>query len=172
MKLNDLYDKVKDFESNITNNALKHSSCANGCSKCCFVDLSVFSIEAINIKEWFLNLSESEKKLLQKKLKSPPKQDVNFHGETVNSCAFLYENSCSIYPVRPLICRTQGMALMVEKNYVDICPLNSKMLDVLKNSDVINLEILNQILSQLQLHYQKNSKRITLSSLANELLKS
>lgn len=172
MKLNDLYNKVKNFEDNISKDTLSLSQCKKGCSRCCYVDLSVFSLESENIKDWFINLTKNEQIELINKWKTKRNSMLNFHNDESESCIFLYEESCTIYPVRPLICRTQGLAITFvedKQKFLDICPLNIELIDKLEQKEILNLDVLNHILSQLQLHYQKSSKRINLKDFASEL---
>ncbi len=175
MNINDLYKKVAEFEKNISEAALEKSHCQNKCSRCCYVDLSVFNLEAENIKNWFLALDDSQKNTLRAKWKLPLKETLNFHNEMVSSCAFLSEESCSIYEARPLICRTQGLALKFKEEmseFLDICPLNEEMLEVISQKEILNLDLLNMILVQLeQMHSGANSvERVKLSELKASLL--
>jgi uncharacterized protein len=89
--------------------------CAEGCSACCVDDLTVYQIEAENIRR-------HHAELLATGLPHPE-----------GACAFLDEaGSCRIYAQRPYVCRTQGYPLrwfaespdgdLVE--WRDICPLN------------------------------------------------
>jgi uncharacterized protein len=82
--------------------------CSPGCSSCC-TEFSVSPLEAAIIAEnLHLPIAGSP---------SPP------------SCAFLREGRCTIYRIRPILCRTQGMPI----GYIDrasscievsACPLN------------------------------------------------
>ena len=174
MNINDLYLKVGEFEAGISSQAKSLSNCKNGCSRCCYVDLSVFSIEADNIKAWYLNQSQEKKEELKKKWESPLNQTINFHGDQVNSCTFLHQESCTIYEARPLICRTQGLAFKFkdqQEEFLDICPLNEEMLDTLKDKEILNLDLLNMILSQLEkTHSQgEHKERRTLKEIRSAL---
>lgn len=91
--------------------------CRRGCCQCCVDDLTVFEIEAENIR-----LAHSAL-LVQ--------QEPHPRG----ACAFLdAEGGCRIYADRPYVCRTQGLPLrwideghdgdLVELR--DICPLNEE----------------------------------------------
>lgn len=89
-------------------------NCRAGCSACCVDDLTVFEIEADNIRRKYAHLLENA---------SP-----HSHGK----CAFLDEaGACRIYEARPYVCRTQGLPLrwleeIEDEVYElrDICPLN------------------------------------------------
>jgi hypothetical protein len=89
--------------------------CRQGCSGCCQDDLTVFEVEAANIR-----LHHAE--LL-----------AQAQPRARGACAFLDEQeACRIYANRPYVCRTQGLPLRwiderpdgspVEMR--DICPLN------------------------------------------------
>ena len=88
--------------------------CAKGCSSCCVDGITVFEIEADNIKARHADLLSE----------GAP------HPE--GACAFLdSEGACRIYENRPYVCRTQGLPLRwIEEEaktfdeYRDICPLN------------------------------------------------
>ena len=53
-------------------------------------------------------------------------------------CPFLIENSCSIYPYRPIICRVHGLAYLCKENLVKVpyCANNGlNYKDVYKNEE-------------------------------------
>ena len=150
------------------------SSCKSGCSKCCFTDISIFQVEAENIRSWFKSLSDAKKAELSMFWSDPPTRTNSFSGKEVSSCAFLHQDTCTIYEARPLICRTQGHALSFREDsdlFVDICPLNEGMLETLTSSEMINLDLLNSILSGLEKIDSGNDERnrIRLTDLKDEL---
>lgn len=161
MGIQDLYDKVASFEAQLTTNL----NCKNGCSGCCYVDLSVFELEANNVRRWFKGLAEKSRDELREKWKSPLKE---------GACAFLRDESCTIYPARPLICRTQGLAFKFRlggEEYLDICPLNEEKLELMGEGEILNLDLINLILSQLEKNdsNDKARARVLLTDLLKEL---
>ncbi|MBK8173630.1 MAG: YkgJ family cysteine cluster protein [Sandaracinaceae bacterium] len=90
------------------------TQCRSGCSSCCVDELTVFEVEADEIRT-------SYAELLARGTPHAP-----------GACAFLdVANACRIYEHRPYVCRTQGLPLRwiderddeaVELR--DICPLN------------------------------------------------
>lgn len=90
--------------------------CRRGCSSCCVDGITVFLIEAENIRQNHTELLAEE---------SP---------NTNGGCAFLDEaGACRIYESRPYVCRTQGLPLrwldeVDDEIYElrDICPLNDE----------------------------------------------
>ena len=91
--------------------------CGRGCWSCCVDGLTVFEVEAENIRRHSAALL----------------QEGTPHAE--GACAFLDDTgACRIYAHRPYVCRTQGLPLrwieetpddgLVELR--DICPLNEE----------------------------------------------
>lgn len=91
-------------------------NCRRGCAACCVDDITVFEVEAANIRRRHARLLAIER---------PGPEGV---------CAFLApDRACRIYASRPYVCRTQGPPLRwmdeledgtpVEMR--DICPLNA-----------------------------------------------
>ena len=143
MSLHLLHTKIFDFEQ--SNHSVKSKlECKNGCSKCCFTDISVFKVESDFIRSWFNNLSDVEKDALKLNWKT---------SKADGACAFLRQDSCTIYEARPVICRTQGLPLKLKQDdqeILDICPLNEDVLNGLSQNQALNLDLLNTILSHLE----------------------
>ena len=73
--------------------------CAEGCSACCHVELTVSRVEADRIREH---------------VRSSPHREAlaeRAAGDTEGECVMLIEGSCAVYAARPLVCRTQGLPL-------------------------------------------------------------
>lgn len=88
--------------------------CRKGCSACCVDGITVFEIEAENIRQTHAELLKTEK------------------PHAAGMCAFLdASGACRIYESRPYVCRTQGLPFRWTEEdldriieYRDICPLN------------------------------------------------
>lgn len=113
-KLEALYREIDSETGRLTLLHRERLECRKGCSQCCCDGISVFGVEAANIR---------------KKAAAVLQKEPNHRG----GCAFLgMEGECRIYEHRPYVCRTQGLPLRwwekVEENEVverrDICPLN------------------------------------------------
>lgn len=163
MNVNDLYQKIQEFENGISAETSALSHCRKGCSRCCYTDISIFEIEADNIRNWFKSLSEEKRTSLRSRLRN----EANTGG-----CSFLYQEACTIYEARPLICRTQGLAfkfLVQGETFLDICPLNEKELEVIKEKEILNLDLINLILSKLESGESSELRdRVSLKALKEE----
>ncbi len=108
----------RDVEQEADRLAAVHAvrlQCRRGCAGCCVDELTVFEVEAENIRR-------HHEALLREGVP---------HAE--GSCAFLDDaGACRIYPNRPYVCRTQGLPLRwideapdgTPVELRDICPLN------------------------------------------------
>jgi uncharacterized protein len=86
--------------------------CANGCDACC-LDFSVFPVEFFAVLH---QIQSSDTK-------------VSFNETNGEKCALLNAHSCSIYPFRPVICRSHGLPLLYmdaegEEWQLSFCELN------------------------------------------------
>ncbi len=115
----------------------KFIGCAPGCSSCC-KQFSVLPLEAALITG---SASVS--------LQSPRSGEL---------CSQLIDNHCSIYPQRPLICRTQGLPIGYideerEQIEVSACPLNFPEDHLFDLPDLLLLDSFNSRLAALNSAY-------------------
>lgn len=133
-------------------------NCKKGCSGCCIDEISVFLIEADNIKMHINQINRVE--LLNEE----------------NKCVFLdVENKCAIYEQRPYVCRTQGLPLKwIEEDenenyleYRDICPINEEkiLVENLNSEDMWLIGPFEESLRQLQITKYNNLNRIKLKEI-------
>lgn len=85
-------------------------ACVKGCSWCCFQPVYLTTQEALLIYEYVMQAFDSlQIKTIQSKSKSKFKKTRNLTEEKkqsiIHACPFLVDNSCSVYPVRPMACR-------------------------------------------------------------------
>jgi Fe-S-cluster containining protein len=101
----DLADRLCDRERS-------HIACAAGCGVCCMVNVAVLFPEAVVIVEHLReNLAEKDLACLTAKVETLYRKIIWLDDEERvflrRPCAFLDEGGCcSIYPVRPLLCRS------------------------------------------------------------------
>ncbi len=155
-----LWENASQFFDKVANKYQSEVTCKSGCSKCCYTDISIFEVESKQIEHWFAALDSSSKEVLKENWKSHSIKEA---------CVFLHEDKCSIYPVRPIICRTQGLPLhIVQDDLLDFCDLNFKNQKPSKE-DWLNLDRLNTLLT-LAAKSAKLDQRMSLKKLRKKLL--
>jgi uncharacterized protein len=114
-------------------------SCRPGCDACCR-HLSIFAVEAA---------------ALHRALNQLPVKDAEFIRQAATDCPpdapcpLLHDGLCLIYRARPIICRTHGLPLLVNRDGasgVDFCPENFQGAESIPGSAVIDLDRLNATL--------------------------
>ncbi|REJ79304.1 MAG: hypothetical protein DWQ47_00760 [Acidobacteria bacterium] len=152
--LNDFYRSVEERTSKLESLHDKRLNCKKGCSSCCVDGISVFEIEAKNIRERNPGLLSS--------------------GEPFEkgACAFLgKQGECRIYNDRPYVCRTQGLPLRwlevyggKNVEYRDICPLNEEgePIESLESDGCLAIGEFEGRLATLQERQEGNLRRVLL----------
>jgi uncharacterized protein len=135
----------------------KHLVCRAGCSGCCHHHLSVFAVEAEETRAAIESLPAPIRASVEEQAREVIKREAL--GEKV-ACPLLVDDRCSIYESRPLICRTQGLPLLLEtedgEQEVDFCPLNftgAGAADDLDEEHLVPLDALNMRLALLNLEH-------------------
>jgi uncharacterized protein len=125
----------------------KHLVCRAGCAGCCRHHLSVFAVEAEEARAAIETLPAPIRARVEEQAREVIKREAR--GEPV-ACPLLVDDRCSIYESRPLICRTQGLPLLMEAEdggqEVDFCPLNfaeAGAIDDLDEGHLVPLDALN-----------------------------
>jgi Fe-S-cluster containining protein len=112
--------------------------CRPGCADCCMT-FSVMPLEAAM-------LAQALTRQLLTVVRPPDR------------CLFLRDGLCTIYALRPVICRTQGLALAyideaAERIEVSACPLNFPEDAPLEHDDLLFMDLFNERLAALNLRY-------------------
>src|SRR5215470_8693479 len=135
----------------------KHLVCRAGCSGCCHHHLSVFAVEGEEARAAVEALPAPIRDRVEEQAREVIKREAL--GSPV-SCPLLINDRCSIYLSRPLICRTQGLPLLMEaedgEREVDFCPLNftgAGAVDDLEEDHLVPLDVLNLRLALVNLEY-------------------
>lgn len=109
--LDGLFEKVAVFFSAAAAHAARvpeNFACARGCAGCCRSGLSVTPLEARRLAAAVDALSDEARAALRARLATPRE-----------SCVFLGDDlTCTVYEARPLVCRTQGLALRYPRGFV------------------------------------------------------
>jgi hypothetical protein len=131
--------------------------CRPGCHSCCRHDLSVFVVETASVQRAFLELPDPLRGRITRQAERVTERRAE--GKQVD-CPFLVRDCCAIYPLRPLICRTQGLPLLVTiddgRQAVDFCPVNFSEpgeVGTLDLEHLLPLDLINLKLAAANLKY-------------------
>lgn len=117
--------------------------CGPGCSDCCR-HISVFPVEAVRLAVALRELPESDVEPLRARARD---------SRPEGACPLLTEeNRCRLYEARPIICRTQGLPLLVQGDgapRLTGCPLNDLAGGPIPAAAIIDLERLNTLLATI-----------------------
>ena len=94
VKLRKVYQLADQFSTLMA----PYIACTNGCSHCCHHDVEISSLEATSIS----NFSGRAARPIQKSI---VRTDRPYRG---SPCPFLVKDLCSVYEVRPLVCRNHA----------------------------------------------------------------
>jgi Fe-S-cluster containining protein len=161
-----LLQRVDDKFSGVASKYPRSFNCKLGCYSCCKSGLTVTNVEAKHIRAWIDGLPSDHQKEVLGGNKMSSQNGVGF-------CEFLSaEGRCTVYPVRPVVCRSHGTPLLVSHGdsqplEPDVCPLNFKdtPLSTLEPTDWIRLDTLNTILAAVDINYdpEQAGKRVPLT---------
>ncbi len=123
-------------------------ACINGCSACCQVNRTVNYLEAFWLQYNYQHLSQAKKNTVVK------------HLSHTDTCPLLIQNSCVLYPYRPVICRTHGLPLLYHtenQTGITFCELNFKNRFVpFTDDNILNMDSVNLHLLQLDQKWSRN----------------
>lgn len=95
IRLNDMFEKQAPF-----------IKCKKGCVYCCKDgEYPLSELEYVNLMLYYNTLSNDLKGIINNNIEKLLKTNKQKFYE----CPFLVDNSCSVYPARPLLCRTFGL---------------------------------------------------------------
>lgn len=112
----------------------------------------MFAVEAAAVGEAVYALPEPLRSRLEQQAREVLRLEER--GEPV-ACPMLVDDRCAIYESRPLICRTQGLPLLLETEdgeaEVDFCPLNFTAPDAIADLNEAHLVPLDELNLKLAL---------------------
>ncbi len=167
-----LLTKVDEMFAGVSRRHQGQFSCRSGCHGCCQAGLTFTNVEASSIREWLAANPDVAAKI---------SDAAQMFGDN-DFCAMLdREGRCSIYEVRPMICRSHGMPVSWEADDAlqsgdlqgvesrDVCPLNFDGVDLsaLPKTDVLSLDKLNIVLSLINRKFdeEKSGTRFSVEEL-------
>jgi|GEM_PF-1775313 len=127
--------------------------CKAGCSFCCSVKVEVSDPEAIQIARHVQDLPQDVRAKLIEKLEFAAAQKSNLTTPERTDCAFLEAGLCSIYTIRPSVCR-KAHSLSV-KECEELAPEIPQNLNLLLQCEVIAAGA-NEAFQQNNLHVGNN----------------
>ncbi|OGR11971.1 MAG: hypothetical protein A2277_04915 [Desulfobacterales bacterium RIFOXYA12_FULL_46_15] len=141
---------VKRVDSHIT--AVKRKfpnriACKKGCDLCCKF-LTLFPVEALTLAQAFAHLPKKIKAKVILKIET--EKDV---------CPLLIDRACVLYPFRPIICRTHGYPVYMEKDrerLIDFCPRNFKGITSFPKETMLDIEQLNTLLAMINRQFTES----------------
>lgn len=128
----------------------RHLTCHPGCDSCCR-HLSIFAVEAAALAEAMRLLPPHLRELIRHKALA---------AQEDSPCPLLEKGVCLLYRARPIICRTHGLPLLMERDgkpSVDFCPRNFRGVESIPGSAVIDLERLNTMLAAINALFLQSS---------------
>lgn len=154
-------EQVDQLASRLSSRYARHLVCRSGCSGCCHHHLSVFAVEAVALRKAVETLPPDIRAVIEEQAR----EVIEFEAKDESvACPMLVEDRCAIYESRPLICRTQGLPLLIQiedapengEAEVDFCPLNfaaPNATDDLDENHLVPLDELNLQLAVVNLQF-------------------
>jgi Fe-S-cluster containining protein len=140
-RFNHLYStllaNISSYESRLLDKYGEHIKCGKSCSSCCILE-TVFPVEAYIISSAVIDSDDN---------------DLSLFTETPGRCVFLRDSYCSIYHLRPVICRTHGYPVFIDGE-TDFCPENFHGISSIGSEYVIDLENLNSTLASINIIFR------------------
>jgi uncharacterized protein len=155
-------------------------TCHLGCTGCCQQHLSIFEVEAANLRAFIATLPEKRKAELRARAEATLAREADFEARDVPPpdefppepdravpCPALIDGVCAVYDARPVICRTHGFPLLyideeAEEALLDVCPLNfaesGDDLDALTRNDVFEMNLVNERLVRANIDHLKATR--------------
>ena len=91
-----LRQEIDELSNKLSSEYHNHLQCKKGCDQCC-VNLNILPVE------YYAILNE---------LSPEEIPDISTITNREDPCTFLQDHACTIYPSRPVICRTHGLPML------------------------------------------------------------
>lgn len=141
-----LVERVDRFWERVVERYADHLACGKGCDACC-THFGVSAVEGVALALAVNVLPQAEAQLIRERA---------HRANGGEDCPLLGERTCLLYDKRPIICRSQGLPLLItegDSQRIDHCPLNFAGVASLPGDIVLDLETLNQALAVTNLHF-------------------
>jgi uncharacterized protein len=136
-----LIEKLDEFFSQAISKYAADMDCRSGCDDCCQRDLTLYPVEVARMIEGFCELRADCQERISKRARAAQLSDEA-------ACPFLEEGRCLVYNLRPIICRTHGLAMLIPgTGELSVCPRNFLKVKHIEGECVLDLTPVNQILA-------------------------
>ena len=152
---------LKEFDKKLQKYFDKQSEdivCCKGCSACCEVGDYPFSqLEMMYLMKGFKSLKKETQEIIKRNVQQI--KSSRFSTHFYYKCPFLIDKKCAVYKNRGIVCRTFGLAYILDKenNTVRIPECSKEGLNFAKKFDGVEVEI-DPIEENLELPSVINSK--------------
>jgi Fe-S-cluster containining protein len=164
-----LTEKVASFSQGVSERYRADMACGPGCSSCCHAWLSVCGVERAQQTAAIAALPSERRDAIAERGREQLAREQS--GEMDPRCALLEpDGRCAVYEARPLVCRTQGLALRYPQGFIPAasvrtrlangevthCPLNFGE-RAPAAADVLDAERVDQLLGLVNLRFARAS---------------
>ncbi len=129
----EIYKAIDNFFTVAPEENKKEIQCKTGCTACCFIDVEITGDEAAAIVQYCAENSILIDLEYLKKQAAVGRKSYS----RLSRCAFLKDNLCSIYPVRPIACRKHWV-----KTDPALCDFSENIIHAIGGYFDVNTEIL------------------------------
>lgn len=152
--LSGVYQEAQTATDAIRERQSSQIACAKGCSSCCQTRLELFPVEFDRIKSAFDTIEADLKRHLRAEAKAKWASGI---------CPLLHNDACTVYEIRPLICRTHGFPLrsgvrVRTGESVAFCHLNFRDCQTIEDKDIIDVDEFGMLLIGANLEYCRSSE--------------
>jgi len=177
-----LVEKVAGFCQGVSDRYRAEMACGPGCSSCCHAWLSVCGVERAQLTAAIAALPDDKRAELA--ARGREQQAREQQGRDARCALLDADGRCSVYAQRPLVCRTQGLALRYPQGFIPAasvrvrlahgevthCPLNFGE-RAPEAADVLDAERVDQLLGLVNLRFAQASgedpeRRYAISAIA------
>lgn len=115
-KLSSLFSEMNEIYTHVN----KFTPCKKGCSHCCYIPVSI---------------SELEVEYIEQSLKTKRNAFSKYDKTQDKPCPFLKNNACSIYDVRPFVCR-RHVVLTKSSYWCELERCNQEIMPLLNFTEI------------------------------------
>lgn len=144
-------DRMLTFAERISEAVTPHTACSKGCNHCCYMAVAVSSFEADLIGRYLGRNKVEAAAVPLEKYSDPSARENSVEHFTGVPCTLLgADGKCSVYPVRPIACRTHHNLGPDETN----CVIVTDKSEGLPTTPSINLDAF--LVSHAMVFYEGN----------------